>query len=115
MFPHGSTAKYPMHFMERTIGSHNVSEASFFQCRGIRDMAYIATTGMPPGEFVDMPNAKVIFLLGGHFGENIHVSHIKRYIKGLQNGAKLIVVDPRYSASAAKSDIWVKIKPGTIW
>jgi thiosulfate reductase/polysulfide reductase chain A len=113
MFPHGSTAKYPMHFMERTIGTHNVSEASFFQCRGIRDMAYMATTGIPPGEFVDMPNAKVIFLLGGHFGENIHVSHIKQYIQGLQNGAKLIVVDPRYSASAAKSDIWVKIKPGT--
>ncbi|MGB3212648.1 MAG: molybdopterin-dependent oxidoreductase [Desulforhopalus sp.] len=113
MFPHGSTAKYPMHFMERTVGTHNVSEASFFQCRGIRDTAYMATMGMPPGEFVDMPNAKVIFLLGGHFGENIHVSHIKRYIKGLQNGAKLIVVDPRYSAAAAKSDIWVKIKPGT--
>ena len=113
MFPHGSTAKYPMHFMERTVGTHNVSEASFFQCRGIRDTAYIATTGMAPGEHVDMPNAKVIFLLGGHFGENVHVSHIKRYIKGLQNGAKLVVVDPRYSASAAKSDIWVKIKPGT--
>ena len=113
MFPHGSTAKYPMHFFERTVGTHNVSEASFFQCRGIRDTAYVATMGKPPGEFVDMPNAKVIFLLGGHFGENVHVSHIKRYIKGLQNGAKLIVVDPRYSASAAKSDIWVKIKPGT--
>jgi thiosulfate reductase/polysulfide reductase chain A len=113
MFPHGSTAKYPMHFMERTIGTHNVSEASFFQCRGIRDTAYLATIGMPPGEFVDMPNAKAILLLGGHFGENIHVSHIKSYIKGLQNGAKLIVVDPRYSASAAKSDVWVRIKPGT--
>ncbi|MFW2367002.1 MAG: molybdopterin-containing oxidoreductase family protein [Desulforhopalus sp.] len=113
MFPHGSTAKYPMHFMERIVGTHNVSEASFYQCRGIRDTAYIATIGKAPGEFVDMPNTKVIFLLGGHFGENIHVSHIKRYIKGLQNGAKLIVVDPRYSASAAKSDIWVKIKPGT--
>lgn len=113
VFPHGSTAKYPMHFFERTVGTHNVSEASFFQCRGIRDTAYIATIGKAPGEFVDMPNAKVIFLLGGHFGENIHVSHIKRYIGGLQKGAKLIVVDPRYSASAAKSDIWVKIKPGT--
>ncbi len=113
MFPHGSSAKYPMHFFERTVGTHNVSEASFFQCRGIRDTAYVSTIGKAPGEFVDMPNAKVIFLLGGHFGENVHVSHIKRYIAGLQNGAKLIVVDPRYSASAAKSDIWVKIKPGT--
>jgi len=113
MFPHGSSAKYPMHFFERTVGTHNVSEASFFQCRGVRDTAYLATIGMAPGEFVDMPNAKAIFLLGSHLGENVHVSHIKRYIKGLQNGAKLIVVDPRYSAAAAKSDIWVQIKPGT--
>lgn len=113
VFPHGSTAKYPMHFFERTVGTHNVSEASFFQCRGIRDTAYYATIGKAPGEKVDMPNAKVIFLLGSHIGENVHVSHVKSYIKGLQNGAKLIVVDPRYSAAAAKSDIWVKIKPGT--
>jgi thiosulfate reductase/polysulfide reductase chain A len=60
-----------------------------------------------------MPNAKAIFFLGTHIGENVHVSHVKSYVKGLQNGAKLIVVDPRYSASAAKSDVWVKIKPGT--
>ncbi|MGE4559780.1 MAG: molybdopterin-dependent oxidoreductase [Desulfobulbus sp.] len=113
MFPHGSTATYPMHFFEHTVGTPNISEASFFQCRGIRDTAYMATIGIPPAENVDMPNAKVIFLLGGHFGENIHVSHMKRYLKGIENGAKLIVVDPRYSASAAKSDIWVQIKPGT--
>ena len=60
-----------------------------------------------------MANAKVIFLLGNHIGENIHVSHVKRYLKGLERGAKLIVVDPRYSAAAAKSHIWVQIRPGT--
>ena len=113
IFPHGSSATYPMHFFEHTVGTPNVSEASFFQCRGIRDTAYIATIDTPPNEDVDMANAKVIFLLGGHFGENIHVSHVKRYLKGLENGAKLVVVDPRYSASAAKSDIWVPIRPGT--
>lgn len=113
VFPHGSTAKYPMHFFERIVGTHNVSEASFFQCRGIRDTAYLATIGKAPGEKVDMPNAKAILLVGSHIGENIHVSHVKAFIKGLQNGAKLVVVDPRYSAAAAKADIWVKIKPGT--
>lgn len=113
MFPHGSSAKYPMHYFERVVGTHNVSEASFFQCRGIRDTAYLATIGTPPGEHVDMPNAKVIFLVGTHIGENVHVSHVKRYLKGLENGAKLIVLDPRFSAAAAKSDIWVEIKPGT--
>ncbi|MDR2550853.1 MAG: molybdopterin-dependent oxidoreductase [Desulfobulbus sp.] len=113
MFPHGSTATYPMGFFENTVGTHNISEASFFQCRGIRDTAYLATVEQAPNENVDMANAKVIFLVGCHFGENIHVSHVKQYLKGLENGAKLVVVDPRYSASAAKSHIWVQIRPGT--
>ena len=113
VFPHGASAKYPMHYFERTVGTHNVSEASFFQCRGIRDSACVATTSKAPNETFDMANAKVIFLVGSHIGENIHVSHVKGYIKGLQNGAKLVVADPRYSAAAAKSDIWVQIKPGT--
>jgi thiosulfate reductase/polysulfide reductase chain A len=113
IFPHGASASYPMHFFEHTVGTPNVSEASFFQCRGIRDTAYLATIGMAPGENVDMANTKVLFLLGNHLGENIHVSHMKRYLKGLENGAKLVVIDPRYSASAAKSDIWVQIRPGT--
>lgn len=113
MYPHGASAKYPMHFFERTVGTENVSEASFFQCRGIRDTAYVATIATAPGEHVDMPNAKVLFFLGCHLGENVHVSHLKRYLKALENGAKLIVVDPRFSASASKADIWVPIKPGT--
>lgn len=113
MFPHGASAKYPMHYFEKTVGTHNVSEASFFQCRGIRDTAFVNTIGTPPGENVDMANAKVIFALGGHFGENVHVSHVKRYLKGLENGAKLVIVDPRFSASAAKADEWVPVKPGT--
>ncbi len=113
MFPHGASAKYPMQYLEHTVGTPNVSEASFFQCRGIRDTAFLATIGTPPGENVDMANAKVIFGLGCHFGENVHVSHTKRYLKGLENGAKLIIVDPRFSASAAKADEWVAVKPGT--
>lgn len=113
VFPHGASAKYPMHYFERTVGTHNVSEASFYQCRGIRDTAYVATIGKAPGEKIDMPNTKVLFFIGDHLGENVHVSHIKQYVQGLQNGAKLIVADPRFSAAAAKADIWVQIKPGT--
>ncbi len=113
VFPHGASAKYPMHYFERAVGTHNVSEASFFQCRGIRDTAYVASINKAPGEKIDMANTKVMFFIGDHLGENIHVSHIKQYIQGLQNGAKLIVADPRFSAAAAKADIWVQIKPGT--
>ena len=113
MFAHGSTAIYPRQYFSRIVGTPNICEASLNQGRGIRDAAYLATIGRAAGENLDMANAKAIFLLGCHFGENVQVSQIKSYCKGLQNGAKLIVVDPRFSASAAKADIWVKIKPGT--
>lgn len=113
VFPHGSSARYPANFFQNVVGTPNTTESSFFQCRGDRDMAYLKTLGVPAGEEVDMPNAKAIFLVGSHLGENVHVSHLKRYLKGLENGARLIVVDPRFSAAAAKADIWVKIKPGT--
>ncbi len=112
LFPHGASAFYPLQYFEFT-GTPNISEASFYQCRGVRDMAYLTTFGFAPGEHVDMANAKVILLVGTHLGENIHVSHMKQFLKGLENGAKLIVLDPRFSASAAKADIWVPIKPGT--
>ena len=113
IFPHGSTARYPMDFFERTVGTPNVSEPSFFQCRGVRDMAYITTLEIAPDEEVDMANTKVIFLVGCHLGENIHVSHMKKYLKGLERGAKLVVLDPRFSAAASKAHVWVPIRPGT--
>ncbi len=113
IFPHGASATYPMNYFEHVVGTPNNSEASFFQCRGPRDIAYINTFGVEAAESVDMPNAKAILLIGTHIGENIHVSHVKQYLKGLENGAKLVVVDPRFSSSAAKADIWVQIKPGT--
>ena len=112
LFPHGASAFYPLQYFEFT-GTPNISEASFYQCRGVRDMAYMSTFGFAPNEDVDMANAKVILLVGTHLGENVHVSHLKQYLKGLENGAKLVVLDPRFSAAASKADIWVAIKPGT--
>ncbi|UTW70877.1 molybdopterin-dependent oxidoreductase [Anaerobacillus sp. HL2] len=32
---------------------------------------------------------------------------------GKENGAKLVVIDPRYSETAAKADKWHPIIPGT--
>ena len=33
--------------------------------------------------------------------------------QGQEKGAKLIVVDPRFTRSAAKADIYVRLRPGT--
>ncbi len=109
---HGASAHYPKAFME-FLGVPNNCEPAFYQCRGQTAMAMLGTLGFVPNEDVDMANAKAMLLIGSHIGENIHLSHVRNFIKGKENGAKIIVVDPRFSASAAKGDIWVKIKPAT--
>ncbi|WP_347253105.1 molybdopterin-dependent oxidoreductase [Leminorella grimontii] len=40
-------------------------------------------------------------------------AYFKEYLKAQANGARLIVIDPRYSETAAKADEWIPIVPGT--
>ena len=50
------------------------------------------------------------------FGYNPSASHpivARRIVKAKEKGAKIIVVDPRCSRTAAKADWWIPIRPGT--
>jgi anaerobic selenocysteine-containing dehydrogenase len=50
------------------------------------------------------------------WGSNIHATRhsLLQFIKrGLDNGAKLIVVDPRKTEIAAMADLWLQVRPGT--
>ena len=64
-------------------------------------------------EPIDLEESKCIVLIGSHIGENVFTSQVTNFITGLQRGAKLIVVDPRFSTAASKADYWLPIKPGT--
>lgn len=114
LFPHGNSASYISMFVE-ALGSENVCEASFYQCRGNRDMGYLLTFGAAPGspERTDLANTDVMVFFGTHLGENIHISQMMDWIKGLDRGAKLIVVDPRFSTAASKAHHWLPVRPGT--
>ena len=61
----------------------------------------------------DMQNSKAIIIFGANPAENhpISMQHILKAKE--QNGAKIIVVDPRYTKTAAKSDIYCRIRTGT--
>ncbi len=48
--------------------------------------------------------AKAIVLIGSHIGENVFTSQVTDFVDGLPSGAKLIVVDPRFSTAASKAD-----------
>ena len=115
-FDHGASAEF-MRGVFKALGTENyTNEPAFFQCVGPAILAYLSTMGYVASgtrQYIDMANARAILLVGSHLGENVHVSHIREYVQGISNGARLIVVDPRFSAPANKAEIYLPIRPGT--
>lgn len=64
-------------------------------------------------ENTDIENSKCLVLIGSHLGENMHNTQVQEFNTAMQNGASLIVVDPRFSVAASKAKYYLPIKPGT--
>ena len=60
----------------------------------------------------DIANSDCVMIIGCNPAENHPVS-FKWITKAMDQGAKLIVVDPRFTRSAAKADLYVRLRPGT--
>ncbi len=112
--PHGMSA-FMIKSLFRHFGSAATSVASYGQCRGPRITAFKHTFGTDIGspERLDFEHTKLIVLIGSHIGENVHTSQVHEFADALARGAKLVVVDPRFSVAASKADEYLPIKPGT--
>lgn len=62
--------------------------------------------------WIDYRNSDVIMNIGGNTAENHPVS-MKWIQKAMDNGCKLVVVDPRFTRTAALADVYAPIRPGT--
>jgi formate dehydrogenase major subunit len=62
--------------------------------------------------WVDLKNADVVLVMGANPASNHPVS-MKWIMKARENGGKLVVVDPRFTQTAAKADIYSTIRSGT--
>jgi formate dehydrogenase major subunit len=60
----------------------------------------------------DLANADVILIMGGNPAEN-HPISFRWVTKAQEKGAKLICVDPRFTHSAAKANIYASLRSGT--
>ena len=60
----------------------------------------------------DLANSDCLMIVGCNPAEN-HPISFKWIIKALDQGAQLIVIDPRYTRSAALADLYVRLRPGT--
>ncbi|HVS65029.1 MAG TPA: molybdopterin dinucleotide binding domain-containing protein [Thermoanaerobaculia bacterium] len=62
----------------------------------------------------DYANARTILLLSAHLESGHYFNpHAQRIVEGMQEGARLIVMDPRLSNTAAKADLWLPTWPGS--
>lgn len=66
----------------------------------------------PPGSYDDFDNADLFFVIGSNMADCHPILYL-RMADRLRAGAKLIVVDPRRTATAADADLFLQIKPGT--
>ena len=62
--------------------------------------------------WIDFKNSDVILIMGANPAENHPVS-FRWIMKAKDAGAKVICVDPRYTRSAAKSDVYAPLRSGT--
>ncbi|HEY7053381.1 MAG TPA: bifunctional nitrate reductase/sulfite reductase flavoprotein subunit alpha [Mycobacterium sp.] len=66
----------------------------------------------PPGSYDDFDTADLFFVTGSNMAD-CHPILFLRMADRLKAGAKLIVVDPRRTATAERADLFLQIKPGT--
>src|SRR5205807_7088094 len=63
--------------------------------------------------WVDIKNADVVLIMGGNAAE-AHPCGFKWVIEAkVKNKARLIVVDPRFTRTAAVADVFAQLRPGT--
>jgi formate dehydrogenase-N alpha subunit len=62
--------------------------------------------------YIDFKNADVILIMGSNAAEN-HPICFKWVTRAMERGAKLIHVDPHFSRTSAKADVYAPIRSGT--
>ena len=67
----------------------------------------------PPGSYQDFDQADVFFVIGSNMADCHPILFLRMMDRVRSAGAKLIVVDPRRTATAAAADLFLQVNPGT--
>ena len=68
--------------------------------------------GAMTNSYNDMHNCKAMLFVGSNAAE-AHPVAMQHVLRGKENGAVMIVVDPRFTRTAAHADQYVRLRPGT--
>ncbi|MDC0768542.1 bifunctional nitrate reductase/sulfite reductase flavoprotein subunit alpha [Streptomyces sp. HD] len=107
-------AQYLSNKLAKGFVRTNQIESNSRLCMASAGMGYKLSLGAdgPPGSYEDFDKADVFLVIGSNMAD-CHPILFLRMMERVKAGAKLIVVDPRRTATAAKADLFLQLKPGT--
>jgi sulfite reductase (NADPH) flavoprotein alpha-component len=95
------------------IGTNQI-ESNSRLCMASAASGYKLSLGAdgPPGSYADFDHSDLFFVSGANMAD-CHPILFLRLLDRVKRGARLIVVDPRRSATADKADLFLQLRPGT--
>lgn len=95
------------------VGTNGI-ESNSRLCMASAGTGYKLSLGAdgPPGSYEDFDQADAFLVIGSNMAD-CHPILFLRMTERVKAGAKLIVVDPRRTATAAKADLFLQVRPGT--
>ena len=94
-------------------GTNNVDhQARICHSTTVAGVANTWGYGAMTNSYNDMQKSKSMFFIGSNAAE-AHPVAMQHILKAKENGSKLIVVDPRFTRTAAHADQFIQIRPGT--
>ncbi|WP_137805161.1 bifunctional nitrate reductase/sulfite reductase flavoprotein subunit alpha [Pseudomonas sp. G(2018)] len=107
-------AQYLINKLAKGFVRTNNIESNSRLCMASAGSGYKLSLGSdgPPGSYEDFDKADLFFVIGANMAD-CHPILFLRMMDRVKAGAKLIVVDPRRSATADKAGLFLQIRPGT--
>jgi len=99
-----------VHRFAEVFGSYNVLSHES-NCLLSRNRAFLDTFGEVP--LPDVLNCKYVIMAGANRFEALVTPDSMDMVTAMNNGSKLVVLDPRFTKTAALAHEWHPIKPGT--
>ncbi|MCF8603349.1 bifunctional nitrate reductase/sulfite reductase flavoprotein subunit alpha [Gordonia sp. HY442] len=107
-------AQYLANKLTKGFLGTNQIESNSRLCMASAGTGYKQSLGAdgPPGSYDDLDHADLFLVIGSNMAD-CHPILFLRMMERVKAGARLVVVDPRRTATAAKADLYLPIRPGT--
>jgi formate dehydrogenase major subunit len=110
---HSNEQAYLIRKFAALWGSNNVDhQARICHSTTVAGVANTWGYGAMTNSYNDMHNSKAILIMGGNPAE-AHPVSLQHVFRAKERGARLIVIDPRFTRTAAHADHYVRLRPGT--